>query len=274
MTISRIGAVRVMAPLGQGAGSTVLHVVREADGLEYALKVVPVARRKDRKYLAQARQEYRVGRLLDHPSLLRVHALEAETDWLFRTRRVKLLAEFVPGRTLDLIPSPKVGTLLRVFERVADGVAYMHDRGVVHADLKPNNIMLGPGVVKVIDFGLARVGGEPTGRLQGTPEYMAPETAARKTVDELTDVFNFGATMYRLVTGHLPPAPAVLGLPLGERAYRDRLVSTATLSPQVPPGLGELIDRCLCYRPADRPASMDDVCRALAALVDEFAPGG
>lgn len=272
MTVSRIGPVEVLATLGQGAKSTVVHVRRAADRKEYALKLVPVGRPAERKYLAQARQEFRVGRLLDHPSLVKVFALETETDWLLRPTRVKLLLEFVPGRTLDRVPAPPVRTLLRVFERAADGVAYMHDRGVVHADLKPNNIMLGPGVVKVIDYGLARVNGESAGRLQGTPEYMAPETAARKVVNERTDVFNFGATMYRLTTGRLPPT-LTPGLPLGERAYLDRLRPVGGLNPLAPAGLCDLIHHCLAYHPGGRPGSMDEVCRALARLVDECEAG-
>jgi len=270
MKIERIGAVEVLANLGAGARSTVVRVRRAADGKEYALKVAPVARKSEKKYLAQARQEYRVGQMLDHPHLVRIHCLETETDWLFRARRVKLLAEFVPGHTLDKIPPPTVGRLLRVFERAAAGVAYMHELGVVHADLKPNNIMLGPGVVKVIDFGLARVNGEVTGRLQGTPEYMAPETVAHKAVNELSDVFNFGATMYRLLTAQHPPT-YLQGLPVGERAYRNRLRPASEINPRCPAGLCDLTDQCLRYRPADRPRSMAAVALALAKLAAAHA---
>lgn len=267
MTIARIGTIEVLETLGQGAKSTVFRVRRDADGLEYALKVVPVAKRKERKYLTQAQQEFRVGQLLDHPSLVKILALETESDWLFRARRVKLLIEFVPGQTLDRIVSPPLGLLLRTFERVADGVAYMHETGIVHADLKPNNIMVGPDVVKVIDYGLARIGGETTGRLQGTPEYMAPETAARKVVNELTDIFNFGATMYRLATGHYPPATS--GFPMTQRAYHERLLPSRQLNPALPPRFADLIDQCLRYKPQDRPPTMDDVCRMLNRLVDD-----
>jgi len=276
MDIARIGSIEVLAALGQGAKSNVMRVRRDADGHEYALKVVPVAKPKERKYLAQARQEYRVGRLLDHPNLVRVHAIETETDWLLRPRRVKLLLEYVPGQTLDRIASPGLGTLLRAFEQVADGVAYMHERGIVHADLKPNNIMLGPGVVKVIDFGLARIDGESTGRLQGTPEYMAPETASRKIVDAGTDIFNFGATMYRIFTGFHPPQ-SVGSLPLTERIYREQFRHTCDINDAIPAELGWLVDRCLSFQPKERPASMDEVCRSLNRIVDtsgdSSAPG-
>ena len=96
--------------------------------------------------------------------------------------------------------------LVQVFERIADGLTHMHKQGVFHADLKPNNLILGRGTrVKVIDYGLAWIKGEPKDRVQGTPEYMAPETVEHKLINERTDIYNFGATMYRLVTLQLPP---------------------------------------------------------------------
>ena len=267
MIISRIGPIEVLAALGQGAKSNVMLVRREADANQYALKVVPVAKAREKKYLAQARQEFRVGQMLDHPNLVKVHAIETETDWLVRPKRVKLLLEYVPGRTLDCFAAPTFETLLPVFERVADAVAYMHENGVVHADLKPNNIMLGPSVVKVIDYGLSRIDGEVTGRLQGTPEYMAPETAARKVVNELTDIYNFGATMYRLLTGLHPPSS--LGtLPLTERAYRERFRSPCEINAAIPTSVGELLKACLSFKPEERPQLMGEVCTRLSSRMN------
>src|SRR5207247_2879474 len=110
-----------------------------------------------------------------------------------------------------------VPRLVQIFHRVAAGLYHMHRRGVCHADLKPNNVLLSrAGDVKIIDYGLAWIKNEPKGRVQGTPEYMAPETAKHLIVDEKTDIYNFGATMYRLTTWRLPPpvvpAPGSPGL--------------------------------------------------------------
>ena len=101
--------------------------------------------------------------------------------------------------------------LVQVFEKVAAGLVHMHRRSVCHADLKPNNIMLSrAGDVKIIDYGLAWIKGEPKDRVQGTPEYMAPETGQAQVVNERTDIYNFGATMYRLVD-LAPAAAAIVG---------------------------------------------------------------
>ncbi|MFO0803757.1 MAG: serine/threonine-protein kinase [Gemmataceae bacterium] len=267
-----IGAIEVLAALGQGAKSNVMLVRREADGQRYALKVTNVAKRSDRKYLGQSRQEFRVLTRLDHPNIVRAYALETETDWLLRPVRVKVLLEYVPGQTLDRLVAPGLGSLLSAFEQAADAVAYLHESGYLHADLKPNNIMLADEVAKVIDFGLAREIGEVTDRLQGTPEYMAPETASRKLVDVRTDIFNFAATMYRMFTGQHPPLSAV-GFPMTERAYRDRYRPAAELNETLPPLLAALVDRCLLFDPAARPASMNEVCLELNRIVDEAAGG-
>jgi len=267
-----IGTIEVLAALGQGAKSNVMLVRREADGLRYALKVTNVAKRSARKYLGQSRQEFRVLCRLDHPNVVRAYALETETDWLLQPTRVKVLLEYVPGQTLDRLINPGLGHLLRAFEQAADAVAYLHENGILHADLKPNNIMVGDDVAKVIDFGLAREIGEETGRLQGTPEYMAPETATRKVVDVRTDIFNFGATMYRTLTGQYPPQ-SVGTFPMTDRAYRERYRPAAELNETLPPPLASLVDRCLLFDPESRPASMDDVCRELNRIVDDAAGG-
>src|SRR5262249_52374203 len=155
----------------------------------------------------QAQHEFKVAQLLEHPSLIKIYALETPRDWLFRVRKVHLLIEYVNGQTSDTIKGLTLPRLVQVFARAADALVHMHRRGVYHADLKPNNIMISrTGDVKIIDYGLAWIKGEHKGRVQGTPEYMAPEQARQATVNESTDMYNFGATMYRLVTFRLPPS--------------------------------------------------------------------
>src|SRR5438046_5915290 len=139
--------------------------------------------------------------MLDHPNLIKVYTLETVKDWLFRVKKAHLLIEYVNGKTLDTVPRVPIPQLVQIFVQVSAGLVHMHRRGICHADLKPNNILLSRSAeVKVIDYGLAWIKGEPKGRVQGTPEYMAPETARHGHVNERTDIYNFGATMYRLTT--------------------------------------------------------------------------
>ena len=118
--------------------------------------------------------------MLTHPNLIKIHALEVKRDWLFRVRKVHLLIDYVNGKTLDSVPRLSMPRLVQIFAKMAAGLMHMHRRGVYHADIKPNNILLSrTGDVKIIDYGLAWIKGEDKGRVQGTPEYMAPEQAQK-----------------------------------------------------------------------------------------------
>jgi eukaryotic-like serine/threonine-protein kinase len=276
MSAEKIGKFQVLETLGTGAHSSILRIRRDADGKEYALKVVPIDGEEDKKYLEQARHEFRIGQMLHHPTLVKVFAFETDTDWLFRVKKAKLLLEYVNGKTLDKVQLLKMAKLLRVFEQVAAGLVHMHRHGVLHADLKPNNIMLGRGTtVKILDYGLAWVKGEAKDRVQGTPEYMAPETAAHKLVNERTDIYNFGATMYRLVTMKLPPCavPAPGGLPVKESMFEEQLRPVGEINRAAPRELCDLIHRCLSFNALKRPEKMSEVQGVLDRLADEAAAG-
>ena len=170
-------------------------------------------------------------------------------------------------------PVPK---LLQVFKQVADAMVHMHRRGVFHADLKPNNLIYDRGTrVKVIDYGLAWVKGEPKDRVQGTPEYMAPETAEHKLVNERTDIYNFGATMYRLVTLQLPPCwvTGEASLPLTPQLFKEQFKAVRSVNPVAPEGLADLIHHCLQPNATKRPERMSHVQGTLDQLADEAAAG-
>jgi serine/threonine protein kinase len=262
-----IGNVTVLDELGKGAGSQVYRVRREADSCEYALKVVHCLNRGSQKYLEQAQNEFRIGRFLEHPNLVKIYCLETESGWFTGPKSVKLLIQFAPGRTMDrlsLLPVPK---LLRVFEQIASAVSHMHSQGIVHADLKPNNLILGPdNDVKVIDFGIAQFRGEQRDHVQATREFMAPETGAQKLVNVRTDIYSFGATMYRLATLRAPP-PALMAVVKGEQEFERRYRPANAINPRIPIELSDLIGSCLSYHPDHRPVSMNAVWEELKELI-------
>jgi serine/threonine protein kinase len=270
--ITSIGKYQVVGTLGKGAHSTILHVRRAADSREYAVKVVTVDDPDDQKFLDQARHEFRVAQMLGHPNLIKIYCLELKRDWLFRVKKAEVLIEYVNGKTLDAVPVP-LDQLVTVFAQVAAGLAHMHRRGVFHADLKPNNILYGKrGEVKVIDYGLAWVKGEPKDRVQGTPEYMAPETVKHKVINERTDIYNLGATMYRITTLKLPPSvmPGVDTLRVGSKAFASLLTPVQELNKAAPTRLCDLIHRCLNYDPERRPERVGEVLEELAQIADDM----
>lgn len=272
MASRSIGKFQVLGTLGTGAHSSILHVRCSNDGKQYALKVVPIEGKDDLKFLTQAQHEFEVAQKFNHPNLIKIYALETPRDWLFRIRKVHLLIEYVNGKTLDTIPRLSVPRLLQIFEKIAAGMTHMHRRNVYHADLKPNNVLLSrTGDVKIIDYGLAWIKGEAKGRVQGTPEYMAPEQASHGTVNEKTDIFNFGATMYRLLTFRTLPntITSTDGLPMDAKTYQNLLKPVNELSPAAPKELCKLVHECIDFHPPRRPERMTDIDDRLQALVEK-----
>jgi serine/threonine protein kinase len=269
----RIGSYQVLGTLGKGAHSTLLHIRRNADSKNYALKVVSIGDRKERKFLDQARHEFEVAQLLDHPNLIKIYSMEMERDWLFRTNGLRLLIEYVAGGTLDTLKRLPMPQLVQLFAKIAAGLTHMHRRNVYHADLKPNNILLSrAGDVKIIDYGLAWIKGQPKGRVQGTPQYMAPEQIKQGIVNVQTDIYNFGATMYRLTTWRLPPDLSVIvnGMPMDSKSWKQILKPVQECNSEVPAELANTIEQCLWFNPKRRPDSVSEVKDVLDELAKKL----
>src|SRR6266849_5951639 len=139
--VMKIGKFLVLGNLGMGANSSILHIRRTADSKQYALKGIPVTGPEDSKFLTQGQHEFEVSRKLNHRNLIKIHTLEVQRDWLFRTRKMLLLIEYVNGQTLDTIKQLPVPKLVQIFAQVASGMDHMHRQGIFHADIKPNNIL-------------------------------------------------------------------------------------------------------------------------------------
>jgi serine/threonine protein kinase len=259
-----IGKFDVLGPLGTGAGSTVLKVRRHEDRKVYALKVVKVGSADDLKYVEQVEHEYAVSRAFDHPHLCKIFDVEVEKSFLGKPQGAKLLVEYVDGKPLAELSQMSLGKLLVVFAKTASALAHMHSVGVYHADVKPENILVtAEGDVRLIDFGVAWRRGEDKGRIQGTLDYLAPEQARKKIANAKTDVFNFGATMYRMLAGCAVPSAMIEKGSSKFGRIDDLIRPIVDLNPKVPQEVDDLVRRCLRFRPEDRPGSMKEVFRAL-----------
>ena len=257
---------RVVKPLGTGAGSSVFQINDIKKGGYYALKIVKRLEAEDQVYIDQAMREAAVGPKLNHKNIMKIHDHRVKRAW-FKVSTVELLMEYIDGRTLDELEMPEMPQLVLIFYHVASALGHMHRRGVYHGDLKPGNIMLAKeGAVKVIDFGTAWIKGEDKQRVQGTPQYMAPEQASEKVVNERTDVFNLGATMYRMFTGHYVNAAGIPGDDGASLGYRGKLRAPIKLNPSLPGTLNEAILACLNPNPDARPAGAFEVEHQLKAV--------
>jgi serine/threonine-protein kinase len=245
---------RVVNELGKGAGSTILLISdKTAGGKRYALKIVRKQEPEDDVYIEQAKTEYEAGQKLNHSAIAKIYDFRQRKSW-FKVTGCELLMEYVDGKSLDEVEAPELGQLALIFCQVASALSHMHRRGVYHGDLKPHNIMLSKsGQVKLIDFGTAWLRGQDKNRIQGTPQYMAPEQAVDKVVDEKTDVYNFGATMYRMFTGRF--VQQAMPKPGEER----KVTLPNKINPRIPADLNTLIVACLQSSPDKRPAGMFEI---------------
>jgi serine/threonine-protein kinase len=258
---------QVVQFLGSGARSTIWRV-RDRDGnQEFALKRVVKRHVSDYRFLEQAINEYEVGSRLDHPVVRHIYRIRRLKRWL-RLREVHLLMELCEGNTVQGARPQSIPEIIRIFTQVGEAMAYMNSRGFVHADMKPNNILVAPdGTVKIIDLGQSCPIGTVKQRIQGTPDYIAPEQVHRRPLDARTDVFNFAASLYWALTGK--PIPTFLPKKGGYHLMTDLSIAPPdALNPEVPTSLGRLVSDCLKISPAQRPAGMADAVARMKLIRD------
>ncbi len=274
---SQFPGFKVLARIGQGAASTIYAVQNPRTKQVWALKHVVRNSDKDVRFIEQVEQEHEVCSRLDHPNIRKVEKLIRNRK-MFRVVDVVLVMELVDAETVDQHPPDDIKGTLDIFIQVARALAHMHERGFVHADLKPTNIMVDDrGFVKLIDLGQACEIGTIKKRIQGTPGYMAPEQAHRDAITERTDVYNFGATMYWLLTREviptaMPPSDERTSLYSGA-IDAERLPAPKPpieRNPRTPEALSDLIVACVAPRSADRPQSMAEVLRSLESIRGEI----
>jgi serine/threonine-protein kinase len=261
---------RVVKSLGTGAGSTILQIADKQMGKNYALKVVKRQQPSDDVYIEQARTEFAVSQRLNHPNLLEIYDLRLRRAW-FRLSAAEELMEYVDGRPLDEYESLSMKRLILVFLDVASGLEHMHRRGIYHGDLKPGNILLSrTKQVKVIDFGTAWLRGQEKNRVQGTLQYMAPEQATKKIVDDKTDIYNYGATLYRLLTGQYANAGGVPQQADGVMGALMRPKNVVEYNDKVPTELSRIVMACIEPNPGKRPPDFGAIRDRLIAVARKY----
>lgn len=267
-----IGGFTILRRIGTGARSTIYLATDEEDDATVALKRVIFEKSEDARVFEQVETEYKVAHQIDHPYLRKCYKLKKIRS-MFKAKELLLSMEYFDGQTLEEFPTLSLGDVLLVFRMVASGLAAMHQHGFVHCDIKPNNILLAKsGSIKIIDLGQSCKIGTTKQRIQGTPDYIAPEQVRRKPLGPKTDIFNLGATMYWALTGkHAPtliPKKNKFGLPVTEarRAPHE-------LKKQLPLGISKLVMDCIEDDPANRPRNMMNVISRLDLMVHSIFGG-
>ena len=264
------GRYRLVRRLGAGGMGTVYLCEHAALSRRYALKVLHADRASDPEVVERFRQEARAAAAIDQENV--VDVLDYGED---PSGELFYVMEALDGRTLAQVMREDgplaVQRALALFEQVCRALGAAHGRGVIHRDVKPDNVLVerledGSERAKLIDFGISHVPGNDRltrdGEIIGTPEYMSPEQASGGEVDALTDVYAAGVLAYELLTGTLPllGATAVATLVAHQSQIPD---APSVRRPGIPAEVDALVLRMLAKRPADRFPSM----RALAAEV-------
>lgn len=257
---------RVLQELGRGAASIIYLVQDTKTKHIWALKRVIKHTPKDQRFLDQAEIEAKVSQSLDHPGMRKVVRCIKKGSFL-STKELYLVMELVDGHSMERSPPKTFESAVHIFEQVARALGHMHDRGWVHADMKPNNIIVDDAEhVKVIDLGQSCKIGTIKPRIQGTPDYIAPEQVHRRAITPRTDIYNLGASMYWVLTRqHIPTALAKGDALVGsiDDNLLERPTPTIELNPKIHPMLDELVMACVRVDPEDRPADMGFVADRL-----------
>jgi tetratricopeptide (TPR) repeat protein/TolB-like protein len=235
---------------------------------EVAVKVIRPDIVSDRRTLERFVNELKLAHKISHRNIGRMYHLEEEQGLHYITM------EYVPGEDLkSFIRRSRrldVGTTVAVARQVCQGLSEAHAAGIVHRDLKPSNIMIDKeGNAKILDFGIARgldtKGMTGEGVAIGTPEYMSPEQVEGRGSDHRSDIYSFGVILFEMVTGRTPFAadtPFVVAF----KQRSEKPPRPEGLNPQIPPGLGEIILKCLEKDRDKRYQSTEDLCADLGRV--------
>jgi len=268
------GRYEIQGVLGQGGMGVVYRAHdRDLDDVVAIKTLRGEALSADPSLLDRFKQEIRLARRITHPNILRTHDLGESLGLRY------LSMEFVKGLTLkqlveagEILPTP-VG--LRIAKQICAGLAAAHEVGVIHRDIKPQNIIIeATGGLKIMDFGIARLkeerGMTAEGTVVGTPDYMSPEQARGQTLDFRSDIYSTGVVLYEVFTGTLPfdgdsPLAVVL------KHIQEPPPSPQARNPRIDPKISQIVLKCVQKDPKDRFQSVNDLYEALARVTAQAA---
>jgi len=260
----RIPGYRILRPIGEGGMASVFLAVQESLDREVALKVMAPALAANAEFTDRFLKEGRITAKLSHPNLVTVFDIGSHGTVYY------LAAEFIPGGTLRerIHAGLSVAEALDVACDVARGLDFAHQKGFVHRDVKPGNILFkADGTAVLADFGIAKAmdssgGATMAGASIGTPDYMSPEQARAEQVDGRSDLYALGAVVYEMLLGHTPYQAS--------DPFTVALMHVTQPVPVLPPEyawLQPLIDTLMAKLPANRPASGEAFIQSLEQLL-------
>jgi len=255
------GRYKIVTELGRGGMGKVYRAIDQKIDEEIAIKLIKPEIAADKQTIERFGNELKMARKIAHRNVCKMYYLGEEKGAHFITM------EYVPGEDLKsmirMSGQLSTGMAIKVAKQVCDGLTEAHRLGVIHRDLKPNNIMIDKaGEARIMDFGIARLlkakGITGAGIMIGTPEYMSPEQVEGKEVDQRSDIYSLGVILYEMVTGQVPfegDTPFTIGMKHKGETPQD----PKNLNTQIPEGLNSLILKCLAKEKDQRYQSAGEV---------------
>jgi tetratricopeptide (TPR) repeat protein len=241
------GRYQIIEELGKGGMGKVYRVLDKELKEEVALKLIKSDIASDKKTLERFSNELKLARKISHKNVGRMYELMDEKGIRYITM------EYVPGedlkRLIRKVGQFSAGKTVSIAKQVCEGLTEAHRLGVVHRDIKPQNIMVDEeGNVRILDFGIARSlkakGITGAGVMVGTPEYMSPEQAEVKEVDQRSDIYSLGVILYEMATGRVPfEGETPLGIAMKHKS--EKPLDPRELNAQIPEDLSRVILRCM-----------------------------
>ena len=268
---TNLGTYRLIERIGAGGMGEVWKAEDSRLGRIVAIKILPPSVSANAEATARLRREARTAAQLNHPNIATIHSIEEADDRLF------IVMEFVDGEPLSKVIARGISEadLCRIGRSVAEALAEAHAKGIVHRDIKPDNVIVAGTRVKVLDFGIAKQVGTssspdtPTapfltqqGMILGTIHYMSPEQALGKTLDARTDIFSLGVVLYEAATRRLPFQGETITETMTQ-IIRDEPPEPTRVNASISSGLNTIIQRCMRKNREERYASANDLARAL-----------
>ncbi len=257
----------IQEEIGSGGMGMVYRAIDRELNEQVAIKTLRAEMLREPGLLDRFKSEIRLARHISNKHVVRTHDI-GERDGVYY-----LTMEYVEGITvrslLDTRGRLAVAPTLAIASQLAQSLVAAHEQGVIHRDIKPQNLLLDAnGVLKVMDFGVARLRGVSTGvtevgQLVGTPQYMAPEQLLGEDFDERVDLFAMGVVLFECLTGRLPFEGTNV-MSIIARLMRDEAPSPSSLNPDVSEDVSALVLRLLSKEPNGRPATASDVVRQLS----------